>query len=120
MGFAIGGLLYLGNLLAPIDEPYLLRVARYDFFWVTLAWGLFNLLPMLPLDGGQILAETLEHRLGADQGRLWVRRVSCVTGFVGLAAGLLLNELWVGLLCGLFAFDNLQRMRGQPGFAWPR
>jgi len=120
IGFVAGGLLYLGSLLAPLNEPYLLRVAQYDFFWITLAWGLFNLLPLLPFDGGQILGETLERRLGADQGRLWTRRVSCATGFIGLAAGLLLNQLWAGLLCGLFALDNLQRMRGQPGFAWPR
>jgi stage IV sporulation protein FB len=119
-GFVVGGLLYLGSALVPVNEPYLLRLARYDFLWVTLGWGLFNLLPLLPLDGGQVLSETLEHRLGARRGRQVARKVSCIVGFVGLVAGFALNQLWAGLLCGLFAFDNLQRMRGLPGLALPR
>jgi Zn-dependent protease len=80
----------------------------------------FNLLPLLPMDGGQVLAETLEHRLGGQRGRLVARKVSCVTGFVGMVVGFVLNQLWAGLLCGIFAFDNLQRMRGLPGIALPK
>jgi stage IV sporulation protein FB len=120
IGFVIGGLLYLGAALVPVDEPYLLRLARYDFLWVAIAWGIFNLLPMLPLDGGQVLSETLEHWLGSTHGRLRARKVSCVTGFIGLVVGFALNQPWAGLLCGIFAFDNLQRMRGLPGVALPR
>lgn len=120
IGFVLGGLLHLGYTLVPAQEPYLLRVARYDFLWVTLAWGLFNLLPLMPMDGGQALAETLEHRLGSQRGRLLARKVSCVTGFIGLIVGFAMNQLWAGLLCGIFAFDNLQRIRGLPGVALPR
>ena len=119
-GFLLGGLLYLGSVLVPVQEPYLVRLAGYDFLWITLAWGAFNLLPMMPLDGGQALAETLEHRLGAQRGRLLARKVSCVAGFIGLLGGFALNQLWAGLLCGIFAFDNLQRMRGLPGVPLPR
>src|SRR5262249_21221690 len=79
IGFLASGLLYLGYALVPVQEPYFLRLARYDFLWVTIAWGVFNLLPMLPLDGGQALCETLEHRLGSKRGRLLTRKISCVT-----------------------------------------
>ena len=48
IGFLVGGLLYLGYTLVPVDEPYLLRLARYDFLWVSIAWGVFNLLPDAP------------------------------------------------------------------------
>jgi stage IV sporulation protein FB len=120
IGFLVGGLLYVGYALFPVQEPYLLRLARYDFLWVTFAWGTFNLLPLLPLDGGQAVCETLEHRLGSQRGRLLTRKISCVTGFFGLIAGFALNQLWAGFLCGIFAFDNLQRMRGLPGVALPR
>jgi Zn-dependent protease len=120
IGFVAAGLLYLGDAVRPIDLPYALRLARYDFLWIAVAWGIFNLLPLLPMDGGQALAETLEHELGADRGRLWARRVSCITGFAGLIAGFALNAVWAGLLCGIFAFDSLQRMRGLPGVTLPR
>lgn len=43
-----------------------------------------------------------------------------VTGLVGLAIGLILRQSWVALLCGLFALDNYQRIRGLPGVEWPR
>ena len=115
IGFVVGGLLYLGQVWFPVQEPYLLRLARYDFLWVTIAWGAFNLLPLLPLDGGRALCETLEHRLGRQRGRLLTRKVSCITGFLGLIGGFASGQLWAGFLCGIFAFDNLQRMRGLPG-----
>ncbi len=119
IGFLVGGLLYFGGVSRLIVEPYLLRLALHDFLWVTLAWGVFNLLPLLPLDGGQALSEALQHWLGGDKGRLLARRVSCVTGVAGLVAALALNQVWVALMCGFFAFDNFQRMRG-PGLEFQR
>jgi stage IV sporulation protein FB len=120
IGFLIGGLLVLAGTLAPSDPSSALELARRDFLWVTLAWGVFNLLPILPLDGGQALLEVLERVMGRDRGRYAARVVSCVAGFgaaiLALAAGL----PWAGLLCGVFAFDNLQRMRGQPGIQMTR
>jgi stage IV sporulation protein FB len=120
IGFLVGGRLYLGYALAPAEEPPWLHLAGQDFLWVTVAWGIFNLLPLMPLDGGHVLSETLEHRLGSQRGRLLARKVSCVTGFAGLLVGFALNQLWAGILCGVFAFDNMQRMRGLPGVALPR
>jgi membrane-associated protease RseP (regulator of RpoE activity) len=120
IGFLAGGLLYLVNSMAPVSGPYPLLLAGYMFLWVTIAWGAFNLAPMLPLDGGQALGAFLESRFGADRGRLMTRQVSVATGIVGLAASLMMNETWMGLLCGVFAFDNYQRIRGLPGMALPR
>jgi len=112
--------LSLGPLAVPVSAPYVLRLARYDFFWATLAWGVFNLLPLIPLDGGQALSELLQRRMGADAGRLRARKISCVVGFAGLVAAFALDQPWAAFLCGIFAFDNLQRMRGLPGVALPR
>jgi hypothetical protein len=58
--------------------------------------------------------------MGRDPGRLLARQVSVATGIIGLAAGILLDQAWLGLLCGVLAFDNYQRMRGLPGVALPR
>jgi hypothetical protein len=58
--------------------------------------------------------------MGASAGRLLARQISCVTGFAGLLAGFALAQVWAGLLCGIFAFDNLQQIRGLPGVRLPR
>jgi membrane-associated protease RseP (regulator of RpoE activity) len=117
IGFVFGGLLYLGP---SVDLPYLAWVAKRDLLWITLGWGLFNLLPILPLDGGNMLAEFLQHWRGGDEGRLRTRQISVATGFVGTVAGFMLGMAWAGILCAVFAFDNLQRMRGRPGVELPR
>lgn len=119
-GFAVGGLLWLAGRFIPPGEPHVVSLVRHNFLWATLAWGAFNLVPMFPLDGGQVFAEVVEHRFGRDRGRLLARQVSIGAGLVGLAAGILLDEAWLGLLCGVLAFDNYQRLRGLPGFALPR
>jgi Zn-dependent protease len=118
-GFMLGGLILAFDRLWPIGIPDWLWLARYQFLWATVAWGAFNLLPLMPLDGGQAMAELLEHRMGRDPGRRLARQVSIGTGVAGLAAGLLLGESWVGLLCAIFAFDNYQRMQGLPGIRLP-
>ena len=118
-GFLLGGLIIGAGYLWPVVLPHWLAVARYQFLWATLAWGVFNLLPLMPLDGGQTLAEVLEHRMGRDAGRLLARQISIGTGIAGFALGAAANEAWIALLCGLLAFDNYQRMRGMPGVGLP-
>jgi stage IV sporulation protein FB len=39
------------------DWPHWLERLFQDLFWINLFWGLVNLLPIWPLDGGQISRE---------------------------------------------------------------
>jgi stage IV sporulation protein FB len=118
-GFLLGGLVWAAGIVWPLHGPYLVLLARYQFLWATLAWGAFNLLPLLPLDGGQALAEYLEHRRGREEGRRLAHQVSLGTGAAGFAAGIALDEVWVAILCSIFALDQYQRMRGMPGVRLP-
>lgn len=120
IGFLAGGLLWLAGWVIPPQEPYVLTLARYDFLWVTLAWGLFNLLPIFPLDGAHIAGELMERGMGRGRGRLMARQLSVATALICLGAALVADQTWVALLCGVLAFDNYQRMRGMPGVAMPR
>jgi Zn-dependent protease len=77
---------------------------------VNLKWGLLNLLPMLPLDGGSVMTHLLNAFTGG-RGERPARIVSIAVAGVGLAAALLLtggraNGAWLAMLAILFASDN--------------
>ncbi len=44
-----------------------LGALRYHLIWINLAWGLMNMLPIWPLDGGQLARAVLVH-LAGDAG----------------------------------------------------
>ncbi len=63
----------LGGL---IGEPYFLVLplpiqhALWTLLWVNIFWGVLNLLPIWPLDGGQVSREICQHYRGRDGVRL--------------------------------------------------
>ncbi len=80
-------LLGLGQLLAGAgiaDEP------RLEFFLhVNLVMGLFNLLPILPLDGGRVARLILGNRWGYEEAARRLLRWGCVAAVVAAAGGAL-------------------------------
>ena len=78
-------------------------------------WSFFNLLPILPLDGAHALEAILAHRWGADRARRRMRVLSVGAGIAGVIIGIALQQVWAAFLCGLFAYNNAQAMRGLQG-----
>jgi Zn-dependent protease len=116
IGFFFGGALYgLIKVVGLSRENPLARLAVGDFLWVTLAWGIFNLLPILPLDGGGALDAILGRLLGAERGRYWTRIVSCAAAGAAAFLALRTGMPWAGVFCAAFAYDNFQQLRGLPG-----
>jgi Zn-dependent protease len=79
-------------------------------FAVNVGWGIFNLLPMLPLDGGNVLRSVLIG-VAKDKGDRLSRIISIV-----VAAGIALfavrrGQWWILYLGILFAFRNVQALR---------
>ena len=76
-----------------------------DFFTITLFWSIFNVLPILPLDGGHVVEAVLEWVHGEPRKQT-ARLISGVSGIVfGLLALLFLHQafLMLGLVVlGLF------------------
>ena len=81
----------------------LVREAIRDLVWTNGAWTLFNLLPILPLDGGQVLRDVLGPRL---------RTVARVVGAVcAVGCGVLAYELgqpWIAFFLGYLAYVNFK------------
>ena len=95
----LAGLLY-GILLLPAEGtlPEWLSVSGS----VSLMLTGFNLLPILPLDGGRLLLHLSSAVLGDAAGRRLTERLSLAVGCAMLAAGiwLLLRGLGAALLLG--------------------
>lgn len=79
----------------------LLKALVFINFW----WSLVNLLPVYPLDGGQIYAA-----LESSQRKVYL--VGTVTGvIVAIAGWMLFKHWWVALLFGYLAYQNYQRLQ---------
>ena len=76
--------------------------------WVNVFWGLINLAPVYPLDGGNVTRNILLQADPVDGVRksLWV---SVIAGVLVAIGGLLLfRSLFMALLFGLLAFQSYQ------------
>jgi len=113
-GGATAGLLF-GVIPIPQYESFsaagrLLNQFIQMMLWVNIFWGLINLLPVFPLDGGQVARNVLIQYDPNDGNRksLWV---SVVTGAVVALAGLiLLGSVYMAILFGLLAFQSYQAL----------
>jgi hypothetical protein len=105
-GFIFGGAVYLSERNLPdLFADHLGRQTYMDLLIVNLGWGIFNLMPILPLDGGNV-AYSIEQWVTKKHGGLITRVVSLLfAGAVGLWA-LSIGWTWVVLLMALFAWNN--------------
>ncbi len=82
------------------------------FLWINIFWGLINLLPVFPLDGGNI-ARTLLVRTDPWNGVRKSLRLSVAVGAVVAAVGLIfLASPFLALLFGYLAFTGYMALRG--------
>ncbi len=114
-GLALGGLaLILYSLIGPRVGPTAYWTLR-RLYEVNLFWSLFNLLPMLPLDGGLMLVQSLELAGVARAGAIG-RRVSVAVALAAGAAAFYAGES----IIGLFAIYILSRnWKTRPGDSAP-
>lgn len=102
------------NAIVPIGGV-ILSLLFTMLLWVNVFWGFINLLPVYPLDGGQVTRNILIQYDPRDGVRksLWV---SIVTGgIVALAAFLLLRSIYMAFLFGLLAFQSYQSLQSHYG-----
>ncbi len=112
-GFALGALVLIGSGALPEDAPWLAKLAVRDLLWVNFGWGLLNLLPVLPLDGGQVLRSLLHAARSREDERLPLL-ISVGVGGVGVVLAVFSGLWWAGLLAGLLTWSNwtgLRRLR---------
>ena len=66
--------------------PDILFFVMNNVLWINIFWGLVNLLPVWPLDGGQVCREVCQHYRGRDGMRAsLIISLATAAGFAGLA-----------------------------------
>jgi Zn-dependent protease len=103
-GLAVGAIAWAA---APAHLAGAAGEAVQAILWVNVGWGVLNLLPILPLDGGNVMASIFDGLTGGRGERL-ARIVSLLLAFAGLAAALSVGWIWAALLSGFFAMGNLR------------
>ena len=122
-GFALAAVLYLALRLAHFEVivevglPYLIEIgvaeivwstalSRFinDLFFVSVFWGLVNLLPVYPLDGGQIAREIFT-KINPLDGERWSLIVSFTTAcFLAVIAFVQLHSVFTAVFFAYLAY----------------
>jgi len=87
---------------------------------VGIIWGIFNLLPIPPLDGGRALRNLFRMFLRENLAFTIAVWIAIVVGGAIAIYGLMTRDYFLALIIGWFTFNNFQqwqeyRQRGFPG-----
>ena len=110
VGITIGSLTwFLSYAHGDFTNPFVSQVVG-DAIWVNLGWGVLNLLPMLPLDGGNVMHQLIALLTGTD-GERPARVISIVVGVVAAIAGYLYLGLFTAILVAMLVAQNVRALR---------
>ena len=100
----------VGLALTGVTIPKLVQGLLFQAVFINVVWGVVNLIPVFPLDGGQILQEVVRWKFPRKGDEF----VCTVSMWVGASVALLLlaahfafhTGLFGPLLFGLLAYQN--------------
>lgn len=98
----------------PVSNP-LLRMILFNTLLVNIFWGLVNLLPVYPLDGGKISRElfTMFASYDAVRQSLWLSLITA--GVAALAGFTYFHSMLIGIMFAMFAVMNWQMLNMSGG-----
>jgi Zn-dependent protease len=95
-------------LVSPDSDNLLLRMTLAFLWWINLAWGIVNLMPVYPLDGGQVSHDAFDWSMPGGKG---VR----ISYAVSLGAAVLIalffvwrEQYYTAIMFGLLAVYSFQ------------
>src|SRR5262249_6728301 len=92
-GILLGGAVLLAGLTIPSQRGSFAAVTVQDLLWVNFGWGILNLLPIRPLDGGGIAFSLEQLITGSKKGTF------TLVGSLILASAAALWALSAGSTC---------------------
>ena len=103
-GLLLGGLVFL---LQPFykGDSSLMYIVISDLLWINIAWSLFNLLPIVPLDGGHVL-ESVEQWWRGKRENMISTVISLAVSLAVFVWAISISYAWVAFLTGWFAWSS--------------
>lgn len=78
---------------------------------INLFWSLANLVPVWPLDGGQLFRLLLVRLLGPSRGESWTHRVGLGLGGALALMAYFSGQRFITVLLAMLAFQNFSRLQ---------
>lgn len=97
-----------------IDSPGLFALLVF-YAWPSIVWGLLNLVPVWPLDGGRITRSLILIRGGNTVQSLWI---SLIAAGLMAAYGLSNDQMFLGILFLSLAITNYQMIQQSGGWRY--
>ncbi len=107
------GIIPFPIVFLPIGE--LATTFVMSMLWVNIFWGIVNLMPVNPLDGGTVARNILIQYdpLNGVRTSLWL---SVITGaLIAIAGFVFLRSIYMAFLFGLLAFQSYQALQAGSG-----
>lgn len=112
-GFLFFGLIVLGFLLANLyssNLPSGITITVWFLGIINVFWGVVNLLPVWPLDGGHVSREFFTWLIPRNGTMISLGVSLGMAAFVAVI-GLALCQIFLGLFFGLMAYQSFQLMQ---------
>lgn len=116
-GIVIGSILKYGPFFNGHLSPLAHGIIDQIIF-VNLGWGVLNLLPMLPLDGGNVMHQLIAIITRTD-GERPARIISIIVGVLAAIAGYVYLSLFTAILVGMLVAQNVRALRPAEPVAGP-
>ncbi len=110
---AVGLLVYYATRSLDLPSWHIALFLK-SFFWISVFWGIFNLVPIVPLDGGHIL----DGFLGPFRRRITLTVSLACAILVGIWFFQTTHSIFNLMLFGMLAYNNWQELSGRGQFNW--
>ena len=109
-GFCVAALVRYGIGPGAFPDTPAWNSIYESLLFVNFGWGVLNLLPMLPLDGGNVMTQVL-NLFTHGRGERPARYVSVGVAALAIPAALLMRNWWAGILAASFLASNWRGLK---------
>lgn len=95
------------------DWPHLFWVAISSLWYINLYWGILNLMPVYPLDGGQVSRDTFDWLMPGGQGLRVAFGLSMGIAILLAVLALVFSQMFTAIMFGLLAVYSFQMFQQQ-------
>ena len=108
--FAMAALSFAALLYIPAAREHpLARDFLSKMSWANVIWGVFNFLPIFPMDGGKALQNVIHHFTDSKKAFIATTWISLVLGVLLVATSLLAKQFFVAIITVSLVMQNYTR-----------